>query len=85
MLPERVEFGSGTAGAGPRGEPTGTVVVSSGGYSFDMDSRGLMAPLGTTAIIYLVHSEDPSAVAAVTVSGAGSIQAWRFINGEWVR
>ena len=84
-LPDPIVFSSGSASTGPAGRPTGGVVISSGAEILDFDARGLGTPLGTTGVVYLSHAEDPEAVAAVTISGAGSFQAWRLIDGDWVR
>jgi hypothetical protein len=34
-------------------------------------------------VIFLTHGDDPSAVAAVSISGAGAFRAWRHRNGTW--
>lgn len=49
----------------------------------DFDSRGLTTPLGTKGVIYIVSTIDTTAVTAVSISGAGSIQAWVYRGGAW--
>lgn len=85
VLPEKIVFSAGSATVGPEGRPTGGVVVSGGVDYLEFNTRGLLVPLGTSAVAYVSHSEDPSAVAAVTISGAGSFQIWRWVDGKWVR
>lgn len=85
-LPRNVNFGAGDASAGPQGQSTGQVVITpGGGTSLNFDTRGMITPLGTAGVIYLVHEDESSAVAAITVSGAGAFQAWRYRDGGWVR
>jgi prepilin-type N-terminal cleavage/methylation domain-containing protein len=49
----------------------------------DFDSRGLTTPLGTKGVIYIVSTADSTAVTAVSISGAGGIQAWVYKGGAW--
>jgi prepilin-type N-terminal cleavage/methylation domain-containing protein len=49
----------------------------------DFDSRGLTTPLGTKGVLYLISTRDTTAVAAVSVSGAGAIQSWVYQGGAW--
>ena len=53
------------------------------GTRIDFDSRGLTTPLGTKGVIYIVSTADTTAVTAVSISGAGSIQAWVYKGGAW--
>jgi len=85
LLPEQLALSSGAASVGPLGMPTGGVAISSGTTYIDFNARGLAVPLGTMGAIYVANVEDPTAVAAVTISGAGSFQTWRWIEGKWVR
>lgn len=81
-LPNDVEFGVGAAGLSPLGESvTAPIELEEGRVEFD--SRGMVVPLGGGGTLYLTHAEDPSAVAAVTISGTGAFRAWRYRNGEW--
>ena len=49
----------------------------------DFDSRGLTTPLGTKGVIYMISTTDTTAVTAVSISGAGGIQAWVYKGGAW--
>ena len=51
----------------------------------ELNARGLVVPPSTGGAVYLVHEDDPSAVAVVTLSGAGAFQSWRDIDGRWVQ
>jgi hypothetical protein len=33
--------------------------------------------------VYFVHRDDPEAVAAVSVTGSGSVKAWVYLGGDW--
>lgn len=86
QLPKTLKFGAGIASSGPQGESTGSVVVTpTASNKLTFDTRGMITPLGTSAVIYLVHETNSDAVAAVTVSGAGAFQAWRYRSGSWIR
>jgi hypothetical protein len=83
-LPKKVQFGCGSAGSGPlsyscSGDP---ILITDDKANFD--TRGMLMPLGTTGVIYLVHEEDPEAVAAITLSGGGAFRYWRYRDGQWV-
>jgi type II secretory pathway pseudopilin PulG len=83
-LPRHVKFGAGAASAGPLGETTSDPVTLDNDY-VQFNSRGMVTPLGTDGVIFLTHEEDPSLVAAVTISGAGAFQTWHYRNGSWER
>jgi len=83
-LSDRVRFSTGEAGQGPLGDPAEDPVQLTDDR-VEFNSRGMVTPLGTNGVIFLSHKEDPSVVAAVTISGAGSFQAWRYRNGSWER
>ena len=53
------------------------------GTRIDFDSRGLTTPLGTKGVLYIVSTVDTTAVSAVSISGAGGIQAWTYRGGAW--
>lgn len=85
-LPSNLGFGCGNASAGPLSFDCGGDPVqlgTDGGATFD--TRGMLTPLGTTGVVYLEHSEDPDAVAAVTLSGGGAFSYWRYRGGSWVK
>lgn len=77
----RVRLGRGSAPAlagWPAGDPT-----SFTGSRFEFNQGGLMQPFGTQGIIYVRHRTDPTVVAAVTVTGAGSVRVWQYRGGAW--
>jgi len=78
----RITYGRGSAGAVP-GDTAG-----GGAISFPMDyvefsARGVTLPFGTRGAVYLVHNDDPEAVAAVSVTGSGSVKLWVYRGGTW--
>jgi prepilin-type N-terminal cleavage/methylation domain-containing protein len=81
-LPKGVIFGFGDATAGPIDGPTSDPITLEGDR-VEFDSRGMIAPAGTGGVIFLTHEDDPSAVAAVSISGAGAFRAWRYRGGGW--
>ncbi len=85
-LPNRITFGCGNASAGPLSFSCGSNAVNINGTDrAEFNTRGMLTPLGTTGVIYLVHEDDPDAVAAVTLSGGGAFSYWRYRNGQWVK
>jgi Tfp pilus assembly protein FimT len=46
-------------------------------------ARGLTNPFGTKGVIYLITTDDPTAIAAVTVSGAAGIRTWLYDGTTW--
>jgi hypothetical protein len=83
-LPFRVQFGAGNATAGPLGEATDDPVLL-GSDRVEFDSHGMIVPVGSNGVIFLTHADDPDVVAAVTVSGAGAFEPWRYKGGSWQR
>ena len=81
-----VDFGRGDASTIP-GDPGTTPVTlinnMSGRSHLDLSVQGVPEPWGTTGTIYLVHQDDPSAVAAISIGSAGFFKAWRWFQGEW--
>lgn len=84
-LPAGVTFGAGSVGTGPLGTSISGDFVALDSDRVEFDVRGMVTPLGAGGVVYLVHEDDPSAVAAVTISGGGAFQAWRYRNGKWIR
>lgn len=71
--------GSATALSGwPVGNPTS---LTSSRLNFK--GNGMTLPFGTQGIIYLRHRDDASIVAAVTITGAGSVRVWNYRGGTW--
>lgn len=83
-LPGNVEFGAGDAGAGPNGEAVSDAVALPDD-KVEFNARGMVLPLGTRGVVYLVHKSDPSVVAAVEISGAGAFHVWHYRNSRWER
>lgn len=81
LLEGDVEFGRGTASALP-GWPMGDPSSFTGGR-INFASNGMSSPFGTQGVIYLQHRDREDAVAAVTVSGAGSVRVWINQGGTW--
>jgi prepilin-type N-terminal cleavage/methylation domain-containing protein len=81
-LPNGVVFGFGAATAGPLGEPLSDPITLEGDR-VEFDSRGMIVPAGTGGVIFLTHEDDPTAVAAVSISGAGAFRTWRHRDGRW--
>jgi Tfp pilus assembly protein FimT len=80
-LDSKVAYGRGTAPDVPASPGAGTITFPNSWIDFD--ARGLTNPFGTKGTIYLVHRDDPSAVAAVTVSGAAGIRTWLYDGTTW--
>jgi prepilin-type N-terminal cleavage/methylation domain-containing protein len=81
-LTKGVVFGFGDAAAGPFGGPASDPITLEGDR-VEFDSRGMIVPAGAGGVIFLTHEDDPSAVAAVSISGAGAFRAWRYRGGGW--
>jgi hypothetical protein len=75
-LDDLVEFGRGGASAMTGDAGTGEITLANGRVLFDR--QGLPAPWGTMGTIYITHSRDNAAVAAVSVASSGSFKAWRW-------
>lgn len=81
-LPRGVVFGSGSALSGPDGADASDAIALDSDF-VEFDARGMVAPPGSGGVIYLVHEDDETAVAAVTISGAGAFRVWRYEVGIW--
>jgi prepilin-type N-terminal cleavage/methylation domain-containing protein len=55
---------------------TGDITLPNG--RIDFDTRGITMPLGARGVIYLTHTDDPTAVAAVSITGGAGIRAWVY-------
>ncbi|HWA15868.1 MAG TPA: type II secretion system protein [Gemmatimonadales bacterium] len=62
---------------------TGSGAITFTGGNLNFDSRGLTWPFGTSGVIYLTHTSDPTAVAAVGVTAGGAIRRWIYRGGTW--
>ena len=81
-LRKRVEFGTGLVSVGPQSFGASDAVGLDNDW-VEFDARGMVNPAGTGGVIFLVHSDEPSAIAAVTISGASAFRAWRYRGGKW--
>jgi len=80
-LSDKVVFGRGAAPDVPSAPGPGDITFP--GQRINFDARGLTNPFGTKGVVYLVHTDDPSAVAAVTVSGGAGIRTWLYDGTAW--
>lgn len=80
-LPTRVDFGKGSASNAP--DDAGSSAITFPSSLVNFDSRGLTTPMGTSGTVYVRSSTKASAVAAVTLSPAGSVRIWTWRNGSW--
>lgn len=81
-LDDLVVFGRGSASTLP-GDP-GTDPVTLPSDQLDLDKQAIPSPWGTMGTIYLTHSRDSNAVAAVSVASSGAFKAWRWFPAEGV-
>jgi prepilin-type N-terminal cleavage/methylation domain-containing protein len=80
-LPDGIVFGRGAAPALAT-DPMGTAVALSNAR-LELDTYGLTRPLASRGVVYLRHAEDPTAVAAVSVTGSASFRVWAYREGAW--
>ena len=83
-LPKRVEFGTGSVSVGPQSFGASDAIGLDNDW-VEFDARGMVKPAGTDGVIFLVHADEPSAIAAVTISGASAFRAWRYRGGRWIK
>lgn len=81
-LPKDVDFGVGTAGRIPE-DSTGAGAITFEDELVEFGARGVTVPFGQRGVIYLVHRDDPDAVAAVGISGSASFKIWAYRDGAW--
>lgn len=75
-----VVYGRGNASAIP-GDPSLEAVTLTGAR-LDLSVQGVPDPWGTMGTVYLVHEDDPNAVAAISIASSGSFKAWRWWPAE---
>jgi prepilin-type N-terminal cleavage/methylation domain-containing protein len=80
-LPTHVTVSRGSASSIPNDATTAAVTFANA--RVDFDSRGLPTPTGTTGVVYLANSTDPTAVVAVALAPSGSVQLWTWKGGHW--
>jgi prepilin-type N-terminal cleavage/methylation domain-containing protein len=80
-MPTHVTVSRGSA----TGLPTdaGNSAISFANSRVDFDTRGLPTPSGTSGVVYLANSTDPTAVVAVALAPSGSVQIWTWKGGYW--
>jgi prepilin-type N-terminal cleavage/methylation domain-containing protein len=76
-----IQFGRGDAGPVPGDAGAGAITFPAAYVEFG--TRGVTLPFGTRGAVYLVHRDDPGAVAAVSVTGSGSVKLWISVGGTW--
>ena len=80
-MPDRVTIGRGSAPGIPGDASSSSVTFDNAQINFD--TRGLPTPMGTSGIVYLQHTVDPTEVVAVALSPSGSVRLWTYHNGGW--
>jgi type II secretory pathway pseudopilin PulG len=80
-LGPKVTFGLGSASA-MAGFP-GSPPITFAGTTITFDTRGLPSPIGTKGAVYVSATDDPSAVAAITMTGSAYVRIWRWQRGAW--
>jgi len=83
-LPKRVDFGTGSVSVGPQSYSASDAISLDNDW-VEFDARGMVVPAGSDGVIFLVHEDEPSAIAAVTISGASAFHAWRYRGGRWIK
>jgi len=84
-LATRVEFGAGSASAGPLGGSISDPVTFKNDY-VEFDVRGMVRPVDgvrTGGVVIVTHEKDKSIVSAVTVTGSGAFRTWTYRDGKW--
>jgi len=79
-LPGGISFNRGTASRVP-GDTTSSSAVSFTNNRLTFATNGITTPFGTAGTIYLASTLNTGIVAAVTVSGAGSLRVWLYQGG----
>ncbi len=80
-MSDNVVFGRGAAPDVPGFPGPGDITFAN--TRLDFDARGLTNPFGTKGVIYVTLPSDPSAIAAVTVSGGAGIRSWIYTGTVW--
>lgn len=80
-LPTHVAVGRGSASGLP--SDASNAAISFASSRVDFDTRGLPTPSGTSGVVYLANTTDPTAVVAVALAPSGSVQIWTWKGGSW--
>jgi prepilin-type N-terminal cleavage/methylation domain-containing protein len=83
-LPTGVVFGLGSVSLGPQGTAVSDPIALDGDW-IEFDAHGMTVPAGSSGVIFLTHSDDPTAIAAVTITGASAFRSWRYRGGRWIK
>ena len=84
-LPANVTFGGGAATLGPLGTPPSDPIDLQNDR-VEFDARGMVRPVGGVrkgGTLFITHTDDPSVISAVTVSGSGAVRTWHYQSGQW--
>ena len=83
-LDDLLVFGRGSATTFP-GDIAGSDPVTLTNDRVTLDNQALPTPWGSMGTIYITHSRDNTAVAAVSVASSGAFRAWRWMpaTGVW--
>jgi prepilin-type N-terminal cleavage/methylation domain-containing protein len=77
QLDDLLIFGRGTAPVVAGDAGTEPITLTSD--RFTMDNQAIPTPWGSMGTIYITHSRDNTAVAAISVASSGSFKAWRWM------
>lgn len=74
-------LGMGNASELPNYPGAGPVTFDNNRVEFN--TRGITTPFGVRGVVYIMYSDDPNAVAAVSISGSASFKVWGYRDGVW--
>jgi Tfp pilus assembly protein FimT len=80
-LTDGVRIGRGAVPNVPGMPGGGAITLPNSRIEFG--TMGITNPFGTTGVVYLNSANDPTAVAAVSISAAAGIRVWVFRGGVW--
>ncbi len=80
-LPARVTIGRVSVPNVPGDAGSGAITFANA--RVDFDTRGLPSPMGTSGVVYLTHTVDPTAAVAVAVTPSGNVRLWTWKSGAW--
>lgn len=81
IMADNVVYGRGAVPDVPGFPGPGAITFT--GSVINFDARGLTNPFGSKGVIYLSIPSDPTAIAAVTVSGGAGIRTWVYTGTVW--